>query len=291
MTRLVLGTAQFGAAYGVTNAIGRLSDDDVTGLLSSAAECGIDTFDTAADYGDSQTRLGALAPAARRYITKFSLPESGARIDAAELFGRSAETLHVDRLAGVMFHKIADLGDARAAATVEVLREARSNGLVERIGVSIYDSDDLELALSVFADLDLVQLPGNLIDGRLINSAAITDLRASGAEIHVRSALLQGILLAEPVGLPDFFAPLAPVLETLRADAAAQGTTVLGLALRYLRDHRNVDGVVVGATTTSELAAIVDEWALEGAPQPGLGADLPDELLDPRRWPKVTVTG
>lgn len=285
MTRLILGTAQFGSAYGITNAVGRLSDEAVSELVAFARGGGIDTFDTAADYGDSQARLGAVAQPGDRYITKFSLPAEGA-VDAGSLFGDSASILGVQRLAGVMFHKIPDLRDARAADAVAVLRDARSSGRVARVGVSIYDADDLELALAVFPDLDLVQLPGNLLDRRLLDDPRVSALRDSGAEIHVRSAFLQGILLADRASLPQAFEPFGPVLAELDRVAAERGTSRIALALAALRDGGGVDGVVVGATTPAELGGILQGWSSTASRG---GVDLPAvpvELLDPRTWPR-----
>lgn len=285
MTILVLGTAQFGAAYGVTNAVGRLADDDVSSLVTAARTAGVITFDTAADYGDSQERLGALAPAGNRYVTKFSFPTEGI-VDADALFARSAATLRVERLAGVMFHKLSDLRDPRVGGALDVLRAARAHGVIERAGVSIYDAADLELAVEIFPDLDLIQLPANLVDTRLLDHPLVRHLREGGAEIHARSVFLQGILLAVSNTLPAHFAPFEPVLRELDALAERAGTTRLALVVGLLRDSGAVDGVVVGATTTVELEEILAGWNAPAAPT---GADLPivpAELLDPRAWPR-----
>ncbi len=284
MTELILGTAQFGNAYGATNAIGRLGDSDVAELLGMARAAGIRTLDTAADYGDSQERLGRLAPAGNRYITKFSLGEG--RPAAEWLYDRSRRMLGVESLQGVLFHRLSDLHDPRCAETVDLLREGRAAGVIDRIGVSIYDAADLELALSVFPDLDLLQLPANILDRRLLDDAGVAALAARGVLLHVRSAFLQGILLADPDTLAPFFQALAPVLRELRRVALESGVTLAGLLLRYLRDHPLVGGVVVGATTRAELAEITAEWsAAVVVPLPEVD-DLPAKLLDPRLWPR-----
>lgn len=285
MTRLVLGTAQFGGAYGITNTVGRLDDADVAALVGRGRAGGIDTFDTAADYGDSQERLGALAPAGNRYITKFSFPAEGS-VDADVLFGRSTATLRVSALAGVMFHKLSDLRDPRVGAALEALRTARDQGLVERAGVSIYDADDLDLALEVFPDLDLIQLPANLIDTRLLDSPLVRELRARGVEVHARSAFLQGLLLSPAEALPSHFAPIAAVLRRLDELAEGTGASRLALTLGFLRDSGTVDGVVVGATTVDELEGILAGWASDRVRGLDDLPEVPLELLDPRSWPR-----
>ncbi len=290
MTALVLGTAQFGAGYGITNATGRIDDAAVGEILGIARSGGIDLFDTAADYGDSQARLGKLNAGAARYITKFSLPSDlSAPIDSQAIFGRSARDLQASTLHGVLFHRVSDLVDARFPQAVEVLRDARDAGTVTRIGVSIYDERDLESAIAVFPDLDLLQIPGNLIDRRLLEHPAVGQLKSSGVDIHVRSAFLQGLILAAPETLPGYFAPLRSALKALAAIAAEQETTVLELALRFLKNHDTADGVLVGATSAGEISSIIDAWNGTLDRSIEFEADVPDDILDPRGWPQQKV--
>lgn len=290
MTALVLGTAQFGAGYGITNATGRIDDAAVGEILGIARSGGIDLFDTAADYGDSQARLGKLNAGGARYITKFSLPSDlSAPIDSQAIFGRSAQDLQASTLHGVLFHRVCDLVDARFPQAVEVLRDARDAGTVTRIGVSIYDERDLESSIAVFPDLDLLQIPGNLIDRRLLEHPAVGQLKSSGVEIHVRSAFLQGLILAAPETLPGYFAPLRSALKALAATAAEQETTVLELALRFLKNHDTADGVLVGATSAGEISSIIDAWNGTLDRSIEFEADVPDDILDPRGWPQQKV--
>lgn len=292
MTRLVLGTAQFGSGYGITNDRRRIDDATVTAILRTALDRGIDTFDTAAEYDDSQDRLGALLdrPSPARFITKFTLPEvdadadADAEVTALAMYGASMQRLAVDRLAGLLFHRISDLRDARSGAALDLLREARSAGVIERVGVSIYDRDDLDLVLETFPDLDLLQIPGNVVDRRLLDDTDVAELHDAGVEIHVRSAFLQGLLLAQPQTLDERFAALVPVIESLRGAAADAGSDTVTLLLGALREHPVVDAVLVGATSAAEVTATADAWAAPSVQAFDAGEPLPVSVLDPRRW-------
>lgn len=284
MTELVLGTAQFGDAYGVTNALGRLTDTEVAGVLDGAQAGGITAFDTAADYGDSQERLGSLAAPESRFITKFSLREGIPNRDS--IYGGAMAALRTDRLAGVLFHRPTDLDDERATLAVRLLREGRERGELERVGVSVYDSVDLTRALAVFPDLDLVQVPGSIIDRRMLDDPQLARIRDRGGHVHVRSAFLQGVLLSPLDSLPKFFEPLRSTLARLQEIAGGGG--VLGLALRALRDDPVVNGVIVGATSAGELATVVEEWRRPLAAAWPLDVHIPTAILDPRMWPRMS---
>ena len=59
LDRICLGTAQFGLDYGIANARGKVSFDEVGQILRCALENGIVTLDTAGAYGDSEQMVGA----------------------------------------------------------------------------------------------------------------------------------------------------------------------------------------------------------------------------------------
>jgi aryl-alcohol dehydrogenase-like predicted oxidoreductase len=288
VTGLILGTAQFGSGYGITNSVGRLDDGAVTDILAAAALSNIDTFDTAPDYGDAQSRLGSLGERseARQYVSKFALPvnpTSPANVDAA--LGDSLAALNAEVLYGLLFHRTADLSDDRCSQAWDSLVQARSAGLVKRIGASIYDADDLVMVAERLPSLDLLQIPANVIDRRLLAHPMLRELHDRGTEIHVRSAYLQGLLLTQPESIPHHLAGLRPAVARLGVTAADHGVTVLELALGFLKDHPLVDAVLVGALSAEELNKTVAAW--ERADGLSVHMDMPaldERLLDPRSW-------
>lgn len=291
MSQLILGTVQFGLDYGITNSSGEIPDQVVQQMLVFAEEHDIRIFDTAADYGNSQYRLGQLAPIGNRnrYVTKFSLPTDGSSPTHENVYSDSMKLLQVEKLHGVLFHKLEDLRDSRLEKTLEILRAGRDAGILSKIGVSIYNRADLELALEVFPDLDLLQLPANVLDMNLLESEEVHKLKSRGVEIHVRSVFLQGLLLTSPSQLSDFFEPLKPALIKLQNVAAKTGKSVLELLLAKIRHHRYVDAVLVGATTLGELTEITSAWESASEYEDFELPAVPREILDPRAWPKVRM--
>ena len=291
MSQLILGTVQFGLDYGITNSSGEIPDQVVQQMLVFAEEHDIRIFDTAADYGNSQYRLGQLAPIgnSNRYVTKFSLPADGSLPTQENVYSDSMKLLRVQKLHGVLFHKLEDLTDPRLEKTLEILRAGRDAEILSRIGVSIYNRADLELALDVFPDLDLLQLPANVLDMDLLESDEVHMLKSRGVEIHVRSVFLQGLLLTSPSQLSEFFEPLKPALIELQNVAAETGKSLLELVLAKIRHHRYVDAVLVGATTLGELTEITSAWESASEYEDFELPAVPREILDPRVWPNVRM--
>ena len=82
--------------------------------------------------------------------------------------------------------------------------DLKSDGLVEKIGLSAYTPEEIAKA-STLIDLDIVQVPFNIIDRRLLETGWLNRLHDSGVEIHARSIFLQGLLLEDPQNLPLYF--------------------------------------------------------------------------------------
>ena len=66
------------------------------------------------------------------------------------------------------------------------LNDLKGKGLTKKIGVSIYENDDLLKVLD-YKKPDVVQLPLNILDTRLFKNGALDKLNNLGVEIHVRS--------------------------------------------------------------------------------------------------------
>ena len=60
ISKISLGTAQFGMDYGITNSDGKPSLDKARGIIKKAKSLGIKNIDTASVYGTSETILGEI---------------------------------------------------------------------------------------------------------------------------------------------------------------------------------------------------------------------------------------
>src|SRR5579863_5665772 len=187
-SRIALGTAQFGAAYGIANTSGQASSESARAILDAARAAGVDTLDTAALYGASEAVLGEIGVGDFRVVTKLpGLPEDcediGAWARAATI--ASFRRLNVERLGGLLLHRPADLLGPRGEALFAALLALRSEGLVARIGYSVYSPDELEALVTRFRP-DLVQAPYNVFDRRLAASGWLSRLKDIGVEVHTR---------------------------------------------------------------------------------------------------------
>jgi len=275
--QMVLGTAQWGHGYGITNLNGRISDAELHSIVDRAESYGITAFDTALAYGDAQVRL-------RTWANQFRVTTkvSGSRPkDIRRGIHEAAEQLGVVRLDACLIHDWDSLDPEVAKRAARSLEDARDEGLVEAVGVSIYGEAALYSADQAFSTLDQVQAPANALDRRLDRSAILTDLAERGVRIQVRSALLQGLLVGPSISKLSGH----PAIEKYLKFATEVQTSPIALALGHVRALAWASEVVIGVTSAQELSEVARDWKAAPAAlaDPSLSC-LDTALIDPREW-------
>lgn len=286
---LILGTAQFGLDYGITNRNGRVSNDALDAILERARDH-LTWLDTSIKYGDALTRLGRDSARSFSIITKIDGADPQAISGEIE---ESLRRLGRERLDVVLFHTPAIFDNReRAAEAAAALRDEVTRGRVCRIGASLYDGCDVEKALAAFAP-DILQLPASIADTRLLTDGTARALQEAGIEIHYRSAFLQGLLLSMPEHLPAEFGELARLLVALDDLATRHGATRQQLCMAWVMAMPGASGLVCGVAKPEELDTLVASHAAAialdlGQEMTGIARSvvLDDWMIDPRRWPK-----
>jgi hypothetical protein len=293
LSRVALGTAQMGLPYGATNRHPLPVDAEVEAMLDLATASGIDWIDTAPAYGDAELRLGrhlGRHPSLRVATKVGALTDVpvGKIVRAVhESVYRSAERLGRERIDLLLLHQVGDLSRPDADELVEALAALKAEGIASRLGVSVYDPEDLD-AVMTRKLFDVVQAPLNPLDRRFATDEVLQALDRSSMVLHARSLFLQGLLVAPAADLPDF-ARHHPSIEAWRAWLRNHASPIAG-CLRLVLALPRIERAVVGIATAAQLqevisaAASTDELPIFNPPP----AD--PFLLDPRRWPPRTTT-
>jgi len=133
-------------------------------------------------------------------------------------------------------------------------------------------------------DADLVQVPVNVFDQRLVKSGALAELKRRGIQVHARSAFLQGLLLMAPAKLPAYFEPIRDRIEAWHSFCAERDLTPLAGALGFATGLADVDRVVVGVESVQQLQEVIAAAVpLPAADFATFALDDP-AFVDPSRW-------
>lgn len=291
--KIGLGTVQFGRPYGVSNAGGQPPENVVADILRLAGEKGIGMLDTAPGYGEAEAVLGRAMPDGNAFdiVTKTCVLRdmAGAETPADAVrhaFEGSLKRLKRDRLYGLMAHLADDLLGPHGDEVWAAMEGIKSRGLITRIGTCCYTGAELRTLVARYP-IEIVQVPLNAFDQRLIVDGTLAALKERGIEIHARSAFLQGLLLMDPDALPEGFTSAEPSVRAFRNRAESLGLSPLQLALRFSCGLSYVDRVICGVTNVRELTEIIAAVAAT----PTDTNDLQDLAVDkeaiitPSSWP------
>lgn len=259
MRKLALGTVQFGSKYGVANHGGRVSLLQVKKILEQASKTGVCLLDTAISYGDSEERLGKIGVNEFNIVSKLpALPEGQIDIDSwvEKQVDGSLRRLRVPFLHGLLLHRPRDLlGDARKSL-IGALGRLKLNGLVKKVGVSIYDPAELDDVMNLL-QIDIVQGPLNIIDRRLETSGWLSKLHQEGVEIHTRSAFLQGLLLMSRDNIPAKFEAWKDLWDRWTTELQNKNISAAAVCLSYPLSLMEVDRVILGVDSIHQFTELI----------------------------------
>ncbi len=289
ISKVALGTVQFGLPYGISNTNGQVSSSEVSKILDLAKAEGVHTLDTAIAYGSSEKVLGEHNLDGFDIVTKLpSIPEDVLDITGwveEQIIG-SLNRLKTSKVNAVLLHRPEQLHLETGAEIYTALTSLKNRGLTERIGVSIYSPNEL-LNLSRDFHFDLIQAPFNVLDTRLQDSGALDALKNQETRLHVRSIFLQGLLLMDKKQRPNNFNQWSQLWTKWEEWLKENNLTPLEACIRHALSMPQIERVVVGVDSANQLQEIVE--AADGSlPMIPPGISCHDaKLLSPHLWSQL----
>lgn len=245
--KLALGTVQFGLDYGINNKNGSPNDDIIASIFNYAKEEGISILDTAPKYGTAEIKIGSLAESKFNVVTKFSAAKTGK--DLVIQLNNSLKALRLNSVYGYLAHNADEL--IENMGLWEILQLEKQKGKINKIGYSLYTTQQLETLMSLNILPDLVQLPYSLLDRKF--EQYFDQLKKYNIEIHIRSAFLQGLYFMDVSSLPVNLSPLSSDLESLKQICSENAISMSSLALNFAIKNAAIDNVVIGVESITQL--------------------------------------
>ncbi len=265
MSKLALGTVQFGLDYGVSNKVGKVNDEDIKKILILAKKENIDVIDTAISYGKSEQVIGNTGITDFKFISKLpDIPKNCIHIDKwiENSVKSSIINLGISHLDGILIHNTSNFLSENRNELIKSLIKIKKDGLVKKIGISIYDPIEYEKLMNMMR-FDIVQAPLNIVDRRLVTSGLLSKLRSEGIEIHVRSVFLQGLLLMKRDSIPTYFENWVDIWDRWELELKKNDLNPIELCLSYPRSLSEIDKIIVGVENYIQFNEIIEKSKIQ----------------------------
>lgn len=258
---LCLGTVQFGMDYGIRGKKKPVLADSLE-MLDYALHNGIDTIDTANAYGEAENVVGAYLehnPQIRRnvrIISKFrpnlldGVPEEQYYPVMKANLEESLRRLHTDYLDGYLLHSARYVF---SDAIIETLLRLKQEGYIKKAGVSVYEVDEAAFGIQR-NDLDFLQVPYSVLDQRMLRDGVFALAQERDFPLYSRSAFIQGLVLMEPMEVPEFLRNrAAPILSKVDRICREAGLTRAELAIGFVKRQAAISHLVFGVRNLEQL--------------------------------------
>ena len=256
--KIILGTVKFGLPdYGFSSGQSRLSS---LGMLNLAWSLGIEILDTSPRYGEAERCIGEYHKNNEMRFsvcTKVDNLRANASVSGNQIYRSllaSVESMNVDVVDTLYLHQN-DIQIISDKAIIKALCQLKGDGLVKKIGVSVYSAEECEFALN--GDIyDVVQLPVSILDSHIFSQIAE---HGRNKEIVARSLFLQGVLFnrgqirAQISQAEEVFTSLFKIDELVKANQF----DLLSVACAFVTGLPQVDHILVGTMCGDHLSNIV----------------------------------
>jgi hypothetical protein len=282
---LILGTAQIGLNYGISNKAGQPSIEQSRKLLETAYNNSFRILDTAFAYGDSEKVIGELNKNRFEIISK--LPDlsrnqfSQEYNDILGFLRKTLENTNQKHLYAYLLHTADNLNNNGKVLWNNIL-DFKEQGLTKKIGYSLYSPKQLDLYFKQYKP-DLVQIPMNILDREFQKTGWLKRLKDNGVEIHVRSVFLQGLLLMKYEEQILKFPQYKNTWDSYWNELNMFGGSAIDYCLGFIKEVGEIDEIVVGANSSNELEEIMASNSILKSVPIGI-ASSDERLIYPFNW-------
>lgn len=289
ISKLSLGTVQFGLDYGIANSEGKPTQERVHSIIDYVYQSGVNSFDTAQAYGNSEEVLGEALEDKKDIFIISKLKSELFENNLDSNISRSLFNLKQNALFGLLLH------DSRLLYRWNEQHTALVNRLIERkqieyFGVSIYTNEDFELAIAN-DKIQIIQIPFNLFDQRAMTQKWFEKAKEANKLIFIRSIFLQGLFFMDSNALQGNLVEAQPYLEKLHQIKKRLDLSISELAMAYVDSVAKESILLFGCDTLEQAKENISNYnQLPRLSQEILDeirvsfSDIPEQISNPTLW-------
>lgn len=287
-SKISIGSANFGQNYGFFKQ-NKVDTREFKKIINYCKNNKINNFDTASRYKNSENFFKLIST--KNYRPKIStklpsLPKNVKNIKkwVIDSFLKSIKKMNVEKIDVLYFGNSFDFKSQSDVYKniYQGLLELKKKNYISKIGYSTYDYDFINS--KYFITPDVVQVPFNIVDQRILQKKNLTFFKKNKIQIYIRSIFLQGILLIN-YKFDKSFIDLSRKLELIDSERLKFNITKLDFNLNFINCFDFYENVIVGISSVNELSRIINYNNLNKFNVIRSKFMINDEnIIDPRKW-------
>lgn len=283
---ICLGSANFGFDYGI-NKKNAINKKELKKLLDYAGKNNISFIDTAISYKNSEKKIGFFNKYNFKIITK--LPQIPKKIINVESWiinkvQASCHRLKINNLYGVLIHDTKELKNKKKSKKIyKAFDYLIKNKIVKKVGLSIYDPKELDLFFKEY-NYQIVQIPINIFDRRLISSGWGKKLFKKNVEIFARSIFLKGLLLRDVDKIPKEFLKWNKKFINLEKWTKKKNISKVEACIRFVKSFKEIKKIILGIHNVDQLRENMGFFKKKSLTIPINLNINSGKILNPKKW-------
>ena len=282
--KFVLGAAQLGMSYGLFNK-SRVHKKEFSKIEKLIFKSNISFIDTAPTYGNSERIIGNSRLRKLKIITKIKIGRNrneNIQKIINQKITKSLLRLNTKSIYGLMLHDTNDILGKNRDELLKCLKLLKRKKLVKKIGISIYSTNELDKVWKFWRP-DIVQLPFNLFDQRMLDSGWMDKLNKNKTKIFARSCFLQGLLIGDynTLKIPK---KIRRLLQNFNDWCKENDISRLKASLDFIRQFKKIDFAVIGFNNADQMREILNVLKKGENKITKKFKSNNLKLIDPRKW-------
>ena len=299
ISKLCLGTVQFGLDYGVANKSGEIAQKDVDNILDFIFSNEINCLDTGSMYGNSERKIGNFIKKNNRENIKivskiksdfFTLEEKNSIFE----IDKSLNLLNNSTLFALLLHNIEAIKNWNIKNS-NLIKLLKNHNKIKYFGVSIYNDKEFNLALDN-PNVDIIQIPFNLFDQRAITQRWFIKAKKKNKLIFIRSIYLQGLILMNISDIPIHLEKVKKYITIIDNLSKKLNITKNELALAFVESIAKESIILFGCDSLAQAKENIEIFnTLQKLDKNTLQfiknnlSEVDEDIYNPTRWSKNEI--
>jgi len=255
---IVLGTANFGTIYGISNKK-KISLNNLKKIIKICDKNSIKFIDTSFNYKNSEYIISKVCKKKTyKIVTKLS-EINGSSEKVEKSFYQSLKRLNKNKIYGLLTHSQKDLKIENFKKIYKILIDLKKVNKIKKIGISVYKPSELIKIASKFK-IDIAEIPMSIFDQRFCQKKILKFIKKKNIQIYCRSIFLQGLVFLNNNLIKRKFKGEINKILKFKKKLNNENSKILQHCIQFIKKQKIVNKIIIGINSPTQINEIINAY-------------------------------